>query len=113
MCLPKRYERGTELGRKEFGLLPRREVPALVDLMEVDEVAIGAPGPCLGGAIDVLREYRDGDRERDLAGPLRCRNDDAASCAVLPVQPSCRGGGVCKPVQRDVVRPAVFRRSVW
>src|SRR5438876_398370 len=89
-CRPKRSECGTELGREELGLLPCREVSALVDLVEVDQVAIGAPGPCFRGSVYVLRKYRDGDRQRDLGGLLRGRNNDAASCAVLPVQPRGR-----------------------
>ena len=81
--LAQRSERGPELGREELRLLPRREVAALVDLVEVDQVAIGAPGPCLRGAIDLPRKDRDGDRERDLGGLLRGRTGDAAS-AVSP-----------------------------
>src|SRR5438094_8970806 len=45
--LTQRLERGSELGTEQLGLLPRSEVSALVDLVEVDEVAIGAPRPCL------------------------------------------------------------------
>ena len=70
-----RPERGAELGGEELRLFPRREVAALVDLVEVDQVAIGAPGPCLRGSIDLARKYRDGDRERDLGGLLRGRNE--------------------------------------
>src|SRR5262245_40369701 len=81
-----RSERGPELGREELRLLPRCEVPALVDLVEVDQVAIGPPGPGLRGSIDVLRKYRDGHRQRDFGGPLRGRTRRAAS-AVLPIQP--------------------------
>ena len=68
-----RSERGAELGGEELGLLPRREVAALVDLVEIDQVAIGAPGPCLRGSIDLLRKHRDGHRKRDLGGLLRGR----------------------------------------
>src|SRR5262245_30276080 len=85
--LAQRSERGAELGAEEFRLFPRRKEAAPVDLVEVDEVAIGTPGPRLRRSIDVLREYCDGHRQRDLGSPLRRRNDDAASCAVLPVKP--------------------------
>ena len=44
---------------------------AFVDLVEVAEVAVGAPGPCLGGSIVLAREDRDGDWKRDLGGHLR------------------------------------------
>src|SRR5882672_10344679 len=106
-------ERGPELGTEELGFLPRREVPALVDLVEVDQVAIGAPGPGLRGSIDVLRKYRDGHRQRDLGGLLRARTDHAAPRAVLPVQPPCRGRAVGQPVERDVVQHVVFRRRLF
>jgi hypothetical protein len=43
--VPERPERGSELDGEELRLLPRGEVSAPVDVVEVDEVAIGAPGP--------------------------------------------------------------------
>src|SRR5215831_14740244 len=72
-----RPERSAELGTEQLRLLPRGEVTALVDLVEVDQVAIGAAGPCLRGPIDLAREDRDGHRERDLGGLLRRRNGHA------------------------------------
>src|SRR6516225_3775801 len=63
------------LFRKELRLLPRGEVSALVDLMEVDQVAIGAPCPCLRGSIDIVRKYRDRHRQRDLGSLPRGRTD--------------------------------------
>src|SRR4051794_10433624 len=54
-----RRERRPQLGTEELRLLPRREVSARVDLVEVDEVAIGATGPCLRGSVDILGKYRD------------------------------------------------------
>src|SRR5689334_22749553 len=59
MCEPVRTEGGPEFFRKKFGLLPGGEVTALVDLIEVAEVAIGAPCPGLRGSIDLVREHRD------------------------------------------------------
>jgi hypothetical protein len=40
-----RPERGSHLGGKELRLLPRREVAASVDFVEVDEVGVGLLGP--------------------------------------------------------------------
>src|SRR4030095_1421599 len=91
--LAQRLERRTQFGRKELRLLPCGEMSALVDLVKVGQVGIGTPGPCLGRSIDVLGEYRDGHRKRYLGGLLRGCNDNAASAAVLPVQPCRRGGG--------------------
>src|SRR5258706_11401552 len=49
-----RLERGAQLGREELRLLPSREVAALVDLVEVGHVAIGAPGPGFRRTVAVL-----------------------------------------------------------
>src|SRR5262245_44886338 len=69
-CLSKRSERRTHLRRGKLRLLPGGKVAALVDFVEVAQVAIGAPGPGLRGAIDVRRKHGDGDRKRDLGGLL-------------------------------------------
>jgi hypothetical protein len=55
-----RSEGRAELFGEELRLLPGREVSAPVDLVEVDEVAIGAPGPRLRGAIALPGEDGDG-----------------------------------------------------
>src|SRR5262249_38303262 len=68
--LAQRLERRAQLSGEELWLLPCREVTAPVDLMEVDQVAIGASGPGLRSPIDVLRKDRDAHRDRDLGGLL-------------------------------------------
>jgi hypothetical protein len=73
--LAQRLERGPELGAEQLRLFPRCEVSALVDLVEVGQVAIGAAGPGLRCPIDVLRKDCNGDRERDFAGLLCGRNE--------------------------------------
>ena len=80
-----RSESGAKLRREKLRLLPGGEVTALVDLVEINQVAIGAAGPCLGRSIDVPRKYRYCDRERDLAGLLCSRDNDTPSSAVLPI----------------------------
>src|SRR4029077_6423419 len=75
--LTQRPERGSELRAEKLWLFPGREVTALIDV-EIDQVPIGVPGPCLRGSIDLLRKYRDGHRERDLGGLLRDRGQDVA-----------------------------------
>jgi hypothetical protein len=60
--LAERPKRRAHLLREELRLFPGGEVSALVDLMEVDQVAIGSPRPCLRGSIDVVRKHRDGDQ---------------------------------------------------
>src|SRR5262249_9624234 len=81
-----RPERGSQLGAEQRRLFPRREVATLVDLVEVDQVAVGAPGPRLRGTVGIVGKYGDGTRQPDFASLLRCRKDDAAARAVLPVQ---------------------------
>src|ERR671939_638143 len=98
--LAERSERRADLLSEELRLFSGREVAALVDLVEVDQVSEGAPRPCLRGSIDLPRKDRDGHRERDLGGLLLDRVQDAV--VVLPVQPSGRGRAVRQPVQRDV-----------
>src|SRR4051812_30450057 len=61
--LPERPERCADFSREQLGLFPGREVPALVDLVEVDEIAISAPGPGLGSSVDLVRKHGDGDRQ--------------------------------------------------
>ena len=109
----KRSECSPQLRAEKLRLFPGREMSAFVDLMEVDEIAIGAPRPCLRSSIDIIWKYRDCDRERDVAGLLRSRNNDAASRAVLPVQACRRGRGICQPIQRDVIQHVVFRRGLF
>src|SRR5882672_6945165 len=57
-----RSERGADLFREQLRLFPCREVTALVNLVEVAEVGVGASSPRLGRSIDVVWKYRDADR---------------------------------------------------
>jgi hypothetical protein len=52
--LAKRFERRAQLRREQLRVLPHCEVAAPVGLVEVDQVAEGAPGPCLLGAKDLF-----------------------------------------------------------
>src|SRR3954447_10501544 len=45
-------ERGAHLGREQLGLFPGREVPALVDLLEIDQVAVAALDPAARRTVD-------------------------------------------------------------
>src|SRR5215468_1188770 len=76
-------ECGAELSGEQLWLLPRGEVVAPVNFVEVDEVGVGALGPAARGLEDLVGEDADGGRDRhalDVEEPDR----------VLPVQP---GGG--------------------
>jgi hypothetical protein len=59
-CLLQRRERRPELGGKQFGLLPCREVTALIDFVKVGEAGIGAPHPGLRRSVGIFSEYGDG-----------------------------------------------------
>src|SRR6266516_3535231 len=58
-----RLERRAHLRHEEQWLFPRREVPALVRLVEVGEVRVAALRPAPGGLVDLAGE--DGERRRD------------------------------------------------
>src|SRR3954453_14288269 len=106
MCGPKRSECGAQLGGEKRRLLPGRKMTAFVDLVEVGQVAIGAPGPRLRGLIALARKDRDRNRQRDLRSLLRtCKGGTAP--AIFPVKSRRGGGAVRQPVQRDVVQHLV------
>src|SRR5262249_47031017 len=79
------------------------------DLVEVDELAIGAPGPRFRWSVDVFWKYRDGYRKRDVPR-LLSRGNERTLSGVLPVRPRGRGPAVGQPVQREVVEHLVFGR---
>src|SRR5687768_1745004 len=97
-ALPQRFERRAQLRREQLRILPHCEVPAPVDLVEVQQLGEGATGPGLLGANDLVREHRDGHRDLDFGGLLIARTHQAPS-AVLPVDSRRRAGGVRQPVQ--------------
>src|SRR5690242_9435510 len=78
-CLAEWSERLAELSTKKFRLFPRREMPAPIDFVEVGQVLVGAPGPCLWRPVDVLRKHRDGYWQGNLGSLLRSGKNDAAS----------------------------------
>ena len=96
--LAQRSERRAKFLGKKLRLFPGREVAALVGLVEVDQVAIGAPGPCFWRTVDILWKHGDGHRQRDLGG-LLCGRRKRASPHVLPVEPGCRSGAIRQPVR--------------
>lgn len=65
MSAPQWPERSPQLRAEKLWLFPGGEMSAFVDLVEIDEVAVGAPGPCLRRPIDVIGNG-DCDRKRDV-----------------------------------------------
>lgn len=63
--LAQRLERRPKLFGKELRLFPGSEVAALVRFVEVDQIAIGTPGPGFRWAIDVFWKYRHRHGQRN------------------------------------------------
>jgi hypothetical protein len=95
-------ERRAELGTEEFRLFPRREVTALVDLVEIDELVITTLGPASWRTVDLAGKDRHGSRDGDVHGV-------EVVGVVLPVEPRGRDRTVREPVERDVIEHLVFR----
>src|SRR5581483_9757249 len=74
--LSQRSERGAQLFREERRFLPRGEVTALVDLVEVDgDVGVSPLDPAARGTPNLSGERRKADRDRDRRGRLTgCTN---------------------------------------
>src|SRR5258708_16667297 len=66
--LAQRPERGTHVRAKQLGLLPRREVPALVEPVVVDQLGISPLGPASRGGVYLVREDANGHRDRNMLG---------------------------------------------
>src|SRR5437868_13461360 len=101
-------ERGTDLFREEFGLFPGGKVPALGELVVVDQFGIRPLRPAPRGWIEFVREdahsHRDGDADAP-DGEERCE-------LVLPIE---TGAGKCRvrqPGDRDVVEDVVAREAL-
>src|SRR5436190_9823686 len=85
--LPKRAEPRAQFGGVQLRLLPGGEVPASVDLVEVDEVGVRLLRPAPRGLVDLVREDAHGDRDGDVL--------DRDVGALVPGQPlpvQARGG---------------------
>src|SRR5215213_4436775 len=103
--LAQRTERGTEFFREELWLLPRGEVAAAVERVEVDEVWIRALRPAARSRVDLIGEDTDGSRDRHVLG---CEKGKLA----LPIETSGRNSGVREPVERDVVEDVISREAL-
>ena len=89
--------------REELRLLPGRKVPALVDLVVVDEFGIRPLRPTPRGLILLARKDAHGNRNGDALGV-----EEAA--LVFPIETRRRDPGVRQPVKRDVVEDLVTRQ---
>src|SRR5436190_13172107 len=64
--LPKRAEPRAQLGGVQLRLLPGGEVPAAVDLVEVDEVGVRLLRPASGSPVELVGEDAHGHRDGDV-----------------------------------------------
>src|SRR5215469_7952643 len=103
--LAERPEAGADFFRKQLRLLPGREVAALADLVEVDDVGVELLDPAARGPEDLAGECGEADREFDLRRSLPRR--ESLGSSALPVRSGGRGPGARQPVQRGVVKDVV------
>ena len=80
--LAKRPEAVANLFRKEFRLLPGRKMPAFVERVVVDEVAIRPLGPTPRGFIELVGKDADGSGDRNVQGV-----EDSCPCFPNRVEP--------------------------
>src|SRR3954451_18251056 len=101
-----RPEGGPHLLAEDFRLLPGREVSALVDLVEVDDVGVARLDPAAWCPPDLARERREAERDRRGWQRLAARRWRVRPVG-FPVRPSRGRAGAAQPVQRDVVEDFV------
>src|SRR5918992_4286942 len=103
--LAKRPEARSDLVAEQLRLLPSREVPALVDPVEVDEIGVGLLRPTPRHLIELIGKAAHRDRDGDA---LRTEEGEL----VLPIQTPRRDPRVRQPVVGDVVEDVVSREAL-
>src|SRR6202008_626339 len=79
-----RPERGAQFGSEDIRVFPRCEMSALVGMVEVAEARERAARPGLRRLIDLIRKYRDGNRQLDVCRLPRSRAQRTAA-SIFPV----------------------------
>src|SRR4030095_11868197 len=90
--------------REELRLCQGREVPALIELVVMDEFGISPLGPTSRGGIDFVREDAHGNRDGDIF-------DIKKGQVVFPIETSGRNRGARQPIESDVVEDVVSREA--
>src|SRR5215218_6077439 len=101
--LAKRPECGSDFFREQLRLLPRGEVAALVDLVEVDQVGVGLLCPAARGLILLAGKDAHGYRNGDALGV-----EEATT--IFPIQTRRRDPRSRQPIKRDVVEDLLTRQ---
>src|SRR5262245_15111150 len=96
-----RLEARTQLFREELRLLPAGEVPALGQLVVVDQLWIGLLGPTPRRRVEFVREHAHGSRDGDAL------DVEIPLAPVLPVETGAGNPGGRQPGERDVVEDVV------
>src|SRR5215211_548267 len=97
------FEGRAQLAHEEQRLLPRREVPASFDLVEVDQLGIRELGPATWGLILLARKDAHGHRDGDALGVEK-------AALVFPIEARRRYARIRQPVERDVIEDLVTRQ---
>src|SRR4051812_11007622 len=103
-----RSEPLAHLADEHLRLLPRSEVPALVELAEIDQFGIRALCPAPRGCVDLIGEDGDRNRDRDVLGIEEAR---LRRQSIFPIQAGRRDGGIGQPVHGDVVEDVVAAQA--
>src|SRR5262252_6684867 len=90
--LAKRPEARADLFGKELRLFPSREMPALIDMVVVDEVGVGSLGPTARRLVLLAGKDAGSHRDGHALGVEE-------ATPVLPVQARRRDPGVGEPVE--------------
>src|SRR5215213_5941124 len=105
--LPQRLEPYAHLIHQKLRLFPRRKVPALVELVVVDEVGIRPLRPAARGLILLVRKDAYRNRDGDVLGAKVGLREP------VPIKTRRRDCCVRQPEQRDVVEHIVPGNACW
>ena len=98
--LPQRLEPCAEIAHQELRLFPRREVPAFVVLLVVEELGIRPFRPTPRSFVDLFREDANGGRNGDVEVVEE-------GALVFPIETSAGHARVRQPGKGDVVEDVV------
>src|SRR5215216_654802 len=105
--LPQRLEPYAHLIHQKLRLFPRRKVPALVELVVMDELGIRPLRPTPRRMVDLVRKNAYRNRDGDVLGAKVSLREP------LPIETSRRDCRVRQPEQRDVVEHIVPGKACW
>ena len=108
-CLPlcaQLSEARANLFGKELRLFPCRKVPAFVDFVVINELAIRPLRPTARGLIVLAGEDAHGSRDSDVDGVVKIE-------LAFPIEARRRNRRIRQPVERDVVEDVVSGKVAW